>query len=275
MTAPPGLLLMSVVPTADADDVLSPEAIAALRELALERGLAVAAASAAASAPASADIVRAVRDHFDVKERDEVFDLQFGAITFQLKGVKRELGQTLHSTGLTIWRAADRLGEYIASHAERFRHKVIVELGCGLGVCAILLDKLDVNATVVATDGDELTMELLRANLVHAHASERVSATQLWWGQHQAFVQQHPTLFDMVIAADVIYEAAQVEPLVQTVCAVLRPTGEFLLSFAHRNVPVDRLLTCAERHGLRWQRVVEPGDSNASVELYELRWANA
>jgi predicted nicotinamide N-methyase len=262
---------MSVIPSADGDDVLSPEAIAALRELAIDRGLAV----ASAAAPATAEIVRAVREHFDVKERDEVFDLQFGAISFQVKGVKRHLGQTLNSTGLTIWRAADRLGDYIASHAERFRQKAIIELGCGLGVCAILLDKLDVNATVVATDGDELTMELLQANLVHAHTSDRVSATRLWWGQHQAFVQQHPTLFDMVIAADVIYEAAQVEPLVQTVCAILRPKGEFLLSFAHRNVPVDRLLNCAERHGLRWHRVVEPGDTNVSVELYELRWPDA
>lgn len=53
-------------------------------------------------------IVDAVRDHFDVKDRQESFlvhyktDDESREIRFELKGVKRRLGQTLSSTGLTM-----------------------------------------------------------------------------------------------------------------------------------------------------------------------------
>ena len=62
-----------------------------------------------------------------------------------------------------------------------------------------------------------------------------MSAERLWWGQHAPFVERHRSSrhddanavggFDMVVAADVIYEAAQVAPLVATVrqtCATLQ-----------------------------------------------------
>lgn len=53
-------------------------------------------------------IVDAVRDHFDVKDREESFPVYYKTddesreIRFELKGVKRRLGQTLSSTGLTM-----------------------------------------------------------------------------------------------------------------------------------------------------------------------------
>lgn len=53
-------------------------------------------------------IVDAVRDHFDVKDREESFPVHYKTdddsreIRFELKGVKRRLGQTLSSTGLTM-----------------------------------------------------------------------------------------------------------------------------------------------------------------------------
>ena len=56
----------------------------------------------------SVSIVDAVRDHFDVKDRDEKFLVHYKSddecreIRFELKGVKRRLGQTLSSTGLTM-----------------------------------------------------------------------------------------------------------------------------------------------------------------------------
>ena len=37
--------------------------------------------------------------------------------------------------------------------------------GCGLGMVSILLDKLSVCRSVIATDGDDDTMDLLRENI--------------------------------------------------------------------------------------------------------------
>ena len=48
---------------------------------------------------------------------------------FQVNGVKRELGQTLSSTGLTIWRAAEHLCEYMVNQPQRFMNRKSCELG--------------------------------------------------------------------------------------------------------------------------------------------------
>ena len=54
------------------------------------------------------NILSAVREHFDVKDRDEKFVVSYRSqdglrsVDFTVKGVKRQLGQTLSSTGLTM-----------------------------------------------------------------------------------------------------------------------------------------------------------------------------
>ena len=52
------------------------------------------------------EIVSAVRDHFDVQDKDQTFHYEYKnesrEVRFSVKGVKRELGQTLSSTGLTM-----------------------------------------------------------------------------------------------------------------------------------------------------------------------------
>jgi len=52
------------------------------------------------------NILSAVRNHFDIKDKYDVFHLtwenQETKIELHLKGIKRELGQTLNSTGLTM-----------------------------------------------------------------------------------------------------------------------------------------------------------------------------
>ena len=54
------------------------------------------------------NIVDVVRDHFDVKDRDEKFLVEYSNqdgsrnVRFEVLGVKRRLGQTLESTGLTM-----------------------------------------------------------------------------------------------------------------------------------------------------------------------------
>lgn len=53
-------------------------------------------------------IIESARKHFEPECRDDVFDINYTSkdgtrdVAFKLKGVKRELGQTLYSTGLTM-----------------------------------------------------------------------------------------------------------------------------------------------------------------------------
>lgn len=78
---------------------LSAQTLLALKEFALSSGVMI---------DNEDDVVESVREHFEVKDREETFNVSYESkdgkrkIDFAVNGVKRELGQTLNSTGLTM-----------------------------------------------------------------------------------------------------------------------------------------------------------------------------
>jgi hypothetical protein len=63
----------------------------------------------------------------------DTFDFQYQhqgkTIDVQLKGHKQELGQTLNSTGLTLWRASNILCDFMVEHASDYiQNKTILEV---------------------------------------------------------------------------------------------------------------------------------------------------
>ena len=200
-------------------------------------------------------LISAVRNHFEVKDRNEIFRFSFGNndITFQLKGVKRELGQTLASTGLTLWRAAENLSTFCYENAHLFQgKKSVLELGAGIGVVSILIGMIarDEASLVIASDGDEDTLTLLRQNI--NDISSKVRTAKVYWGEHQDFLKENQDGFDIIVAADVIYEDEQVIPLLDTAYDLLAADGSFYLAYARRNIPVDRVLEQAAKKGFNW-----------------------
>lgn len=267
----------------DEDDLeLSPEALAALTEFAVQHGLVDTAGVANAT-----DLRKTVQESCAVVDREECFEYVYGdkleqksssssnsshssnmpqVVNLRLYGWKRELGQQLDSTGLTMWRAGEDLGRYLWEkrvtlfgggqqdmlQEQGGRH--VLELGCGLGLCGLLASLLNPKGVVVLTDGDELTMEKLAVNVEENTVRNgcAVMARTLLWGNHQELVIEFPDLFDLVLAADVIYEEAAIVPLLQTVVATLKegPEALFLLSFARRNVSIEKVLKAAQKMGL-------------------------
>jgi hypothetical protein len=75
---------------------LSESTLAALKDFALSSGIEY----------DEFDPINSIKDHFDVKERYDTFVYEFRSqylsIELKLRGIKRELGQTLQSTGLTM-----------------------------------------------------------------------------------------------------------------------------------------------------------------------------
>lgn len=77
---------------------LSTETLLALKEFALSSGVML----------DTNRIIDSVREHFEVKDREDVFHISYTSkdfdrtVEFDLKGIKKELGQTLDSTGLTM-----------------------------------------------------------------------------------------------------------------------------------------------------------------------------
>jgi len=181
-------------------------------------------------------------------------------VHIRLSGHKAELGQTLHSTGLTLWRASELLCAYLVQTPNLIRGKHVLELGAGLGLCGILVHHMEA-ARVVLTDGDTDTLANLRSNVemnCPAMADERTSAAsgieccQLVWGRNlEEFVQTHGT-FDVILGADIIYREEILEPLWSSVAQLLQSAGVFLLAYARRNVSIDRVLETATKYGFVW-----------------------
>jgi hypothetical protein len=179
---------------------LSAETIAALKSFALASGI----SSMQDKDIQASSILDVVRDHYEVKNREEEFKIDYTSkdgersINFKVNGVKRQLGQTLNSTGLTIWRASEHLCEFMINNPQIFLNKSVCELGCGLGMVSILLDKMDVCESIIATDGDDDTMDLLHENIKITGST--IQATKLYWGKDlDSFVEMFPTGFVIVI----------------------------------------------------------------------------
>ena len=81
----------------------------------------------------------------------------------------------------------------------------------------------------------------------------------------------YPKGFDVLVAADVIYEEEQIEPLLSTVHAALSDDGEFILAFCRRNVPIDKVLVkVTEKYGWNWS-VIENSGAPSTEPIYSIR----
>ena len=134
-----------------------------------------------------------------------------------------------------------------------------------MGLCGILAHHLGAHR-VVLTDGDTDTLALLRDNVAANVSSGKVECRQLRWGQEFVRASYSQETFHLLLASDVIYVEEIIEPLLDTVVARLAQDGVFWLSYARRNVSIDKVLACAERHGLFWR---EPSEAAEGVYVFQ------
>ena len=125
-----------------------------------------------------------------------------------LHGIREDLGQTLNSTGLTVWRASHYLCDFISASSFQaasgatevtesdaaslvvdtdrlhVRGKRVVELGAGLGLVSLLCACAGA-ARTVCTDGDRSTLERIARNCeVNARTlASPIRVSQLVWGR--------------------------------------------------------------------------------------------
>ncbi|OQR87985.1 hypothetical protein ACHHYP_07809 [Achlya hypogyna] len=230
------------------DDIgLSADALAALREFALERGINVGVESD------ESDIRKGVQSALEEAKgpNDESFLFTFGDdIEIRLNGLRRDIGQTLNSTGLTLWRAGDFLSDFMFREKHLFAGKRVLEFGSGLGLCGILAAKLGAN--VLITDGDDESMPVLIDNCKLNGLEPATSCKQLLWGTE--LTPETKGTYDVLIGADIIYEKTYVAPLFASASHFLSraPGHLFLLAYTKRNVSIDYVLDCARAEGFQW-----------------------
>jgi predicted nicotinamide N-methyase len=118
----------------------------------------------------------------------------------------------------------------------------VVELGCGLAVPSLAAARA--GATVLATDGDDVALELAERN---ARANGlRIETAIVEWDSPRELLERAP--FDIVLAADVLYERPSVAALLSLLPRLApeawiadpsRPAAEAFFEQAARNWSVE------------------------------------
>jgi predicted nicotinamide N-methyase len=151
---------------------------------------------------------------------------------------------------LPYWAESWASGEALARHvaALDLTGARVLELGCGLGLPSLVAASR--GADVVATDWAPEATDLLARNAVRNGLTLRAEA--LDWRDVEAFMARAP--FDLVLAADVAYEARDVEPVAHLVVAL---DAEALVADPGRR-HADRLLELLRNGGLTVDALAAP-----------------
>jgi len=162
-----------------------------------------------------------------------------------------------------LWPSGLALASFLAASGS-LRGVRMLELGCGLGLPSIVAARLGARAT--ATDYSPEALELLEINA--ALNGVRVRTVTLDW-RSPADVGR----FDLVVAADVLYEHWQAERIVAVLGRTVLPTGHAILIDPDRLTAKDFASAAAFR-GFRVRKREYSGEgATGSFVLYDLAWA--
>lgn len=119
-----------------------------------------------------------------------------------------------------LWPSGRALAAWLlAGHAGRIVGRSVLDLGAGLGLGAVAA-ALAGAIRVVASDVDPEALPYVAGNAARAGVGDRVEVVRLDWCSDSL-----PTGFDLVLGADVLYDAALVPVLLSAVARTLGPAG--------------------------------------------------
>ena len=173
-----------------------------------------------------------------------------------------------------IWPSGIALADAIARSPERVRGRRVLELGSGLGVTAVAA--LEAEAELTVADYSAEALLLCRYNTLRNVGREPEAIRLNWRRLGDELFARVGGGFPVVLAADLLYEQRDVEPLLALVDRVVAPDG--LLWLAEPGRPVaQRFLATARDAGWRGPTDTHPGPwpdpkvEGIEVGIHELR----
>ncbi|KAI7839127.1 hypothetical protein COHA_007130 [Chlorella ohadii] len=140
--------------------------------------------------------------------------------------------------GLDVWPASIALCRYLANHPEVVAGQQVVELGAGMGLVGLLCAALGAQH-VLLTDYEPQVLAHLDKNAALNGLQKRCASLRLDWRQPAAsLAQQQQGNWHRIVAADVLYASAVVQPLIATLRLLLHPEGVTLIGHQVRRAIV-------------------------------------
>lgn len=121
-----------------------------------------------------------------------------------------------------LWPSALALSHYLAQYPELIKGKKVLELGCGLGLPAMVSSHL--GGEVLATDFHPDVEEYFLRNC--RHSSVNCDYVRLNWREFSPSLG----LFDVVIGSDIIYESKHPQEVAKGLLRYLKPQGVVIFS---------------------------------------------
>ena len=167
-----------------------------------------------------------------------------------------------------LWPSAIALARRVANLD--LTGKRVMELGCGLGLPSIAA--LSRGASVLATDHYSEALDFAAYNAhtnLGAQPRGGLKTLQLDWRTHDGDLPR----FDLVLAADVLYDKMNVAPLTGLIPKLLARDGHLLLADPRRD-HAGRFLEAMEKLGFERSTedtTVEQEGKSVEVMVYRLR----
>lgn len=134
-----------------------------------------------------------------------------------------------------LWASAIGLSHYLVDNQDLIHNKNVFEIGCGLGLPAIVAGKLGAVHTTV-TDYLQEALDFARLNWNQNLAAENVAFSLLDWRNIPENLSNIPPQYkaDILLAADVAYEKRAFEPLLNAFQQLVKPDGKILIAEPNR-----------------------------------------
>ena len=173
-----------------------------------------------------------------------------------------------------LWPSGIALAAAIARAPDLVQERLVLELGCGAGITAAIA--LGAGADLIATDYAPESLLLTRANCLHHTGREPRTLRMNWRERDASVLAEAPDGFPVVLAADVLYERRDIEPLLALVDRIVAPGGMLWLAEPGR-APAAAFLDEASRRG--WTATTDhwhgpwpdPGDAGVVVAVHRLQ----
>lgn len=166
-----------------------------------------------------------------------------------------------------VWPSSLILAKRLANETGGGRS--LLELGCGLGIVSITAMRS--GFSVVASDYYEDALHFTRAN-AWRNIRQEPAARMIDW---RALPTDLGT-YDMIVAADVLYEMTYAQLMADALAAALAPGGTAIIADPGR-VAVDQFLEACEARGLtRIERDIRPfveGAIRQKITLFSIQRA--